>query len=67
MKQLARTLAPTTVKTRAAYVRIVLRAAILDRRLSSDPLEGVKLPAARKTEHTMRVPRPRKCAPIVLP
>jgi integrase len=58
VKQLASTLAPTTVKTRAAYVRIVLRAAILDRRLANDPLEGVKLPAARKTEHTMRVPSP---------
>jgi integrase len=58
VKQLASKLAPTTVKTRAAYVRIVLRAAILDRRLASDPLEGVKLPAARKSEHTMRVPSP---------
>jgi integrase len=58
VKHLASTLAPTTVKTRAAYVRIVLRAAILDRRLSSDPLQGVKLPAARETEDTMRVPSP---------
>lgn len=58
IKQLASKLAPTTVKTRAAYVRIVLRAAILDRRLANDPLEGVKLPTARKTEHTMRVPSP---------
>lgn len=58
IKQLASKLVPTTVKTRAAYVRIVLRAVILDRRLAYDPLEGVKLPAARKTEHAMRVPSP---------
>lgn len=58
IKQLASKLAPTTVKTRASYVRIVLRAAVPDRRLAHDPLEGVKLPAARKTEHTMRAPSP---------
>ncbi|WP_245164936.1 tyrosine-type recombinase/integrase [Curtobacterium flaccumfaciens] len=58
IKQLANRLAPTTVKTRAAYVRIALRAAILDRRLANDPLEGVKLPAVRKKEHAMRVPSP---------
>lgn len=28
---------------------------MLDRRLAHDPLEGVKLPAVRKTEHAMRV------------
>lgn len=58
VKQLANRLAPTTVKTRVAYVRIALRAAMLDRRLAYDPLEGVKLPAKRKTEHTMRLPSP---------
>ncbi|WIA98042.1 site-specific integrase [Curtobacterium sp. MCBA15_004] len=56
VKALASSLAPSTVKTRVAYVRIVLRAAMLDRRLAQDPLEGVKLPAIRKTEHSMRVP-----------
>lgn len=58
VKQLANRLAPTTVKTRVAYVRIALRAAMLDRRLAYDPLKGVKLPAKRKTEHTMRLPSP---------
>lgn len=58
IKHLASTLAPTTVKTRAAYVRMAVRAAILDRRLANDPLEGVKLPAARKQEHAMRLPSP---------
>lgn len=56
VKTLASTLAPSTVKTRVAYVRIALRAAMLDRRLVQDPLEGVKLPAVRKAEHAMRVP-----------
>jgi integrase len=58
VKHLAATLAPTTVKSRTAYVRIVVRAAILDRRLAHDPLEGVKLPQVRKTEHSMRIPSP---------
>lgn len=64
VKTLASTLAPSTVKTRVAYVRIVLRAAILDRRLSVDPLEGVKLPAVRKAQHTMRVPTHAEVAAI---
>lgn len=64
VKTLAGALAPSTVKTRVAYVRIVLRAAILDRRLGVDPLEGVKLPQVRKTEHTMRVPTHAEVAAI---
>lgn len=64
VKTLSSTLAPSTVKTRVAYVRIALRAAILDRRLSIDPLEGVKLPTIRKTEHTMRVPTHAEVAAI---
>ncbi|WIB16679.1 site-specific integrase [Curtobacterium sp. MCPF17_050] len=56
VKQLSTTLAPSTVKSRTAYVRIAVRAAILDRRLANDPLEGVKLPQVRKTEHSMRIP-----------
>lgn len=58
VKQLSTSLAPSTVKTRTAYVRTVLRAAVLDRRLASNPLDGVKLPAVRKTEHSMRIPSP---------
>ncbi|ROP65658.1 site-specific integrase [Curtobacterium sp. ZW137] len=56
VKALASTLAASTVKTRVRYVRIVLHAAVLDRRLAQDPLEGVKLPAIRKAEHAMRIP-----------
>lgn len=58
VKHLASTLAPSTVKTRVAYVRIMIRAAMLDRRLAYDPLAGVKLPQVRKTEHAMRIPSP---------
>jgi site-specific recombinase XerC len=64
VKTLAGTLAASTVKTRVAYVRIVLRAAMLDRRLAYDPLEGVKLPAVRKTEHAMRIPTGAEVAAI---
>jgi integrase len=56
VKAMSKTLAASTVKTRVRYVRIVARAAVLDRRLTADPLEGVKLPAIRKAEHTMRIP-----------
>jgi integrase len=56
VKTMSKTLAATTIKTRVRYVRIVARAAVVDRRLVADPLEGVKLPAIRKAEHTMRIP-----------
>lgn len=56
VKAMTQALAASTIKTRVRYVRIVARAAVVDRRLVADPLEGVKLPAIRKAEHTMRIP-----------
>lgn len=64
VKAITTDLAPSSVRTRVAYLRIVLRAAVADRKLASDPLEGVKLPAVRKTAHTMRIPTGAEVAKI---
>ena len=49
-------LAPSTIATRMKYVRGVLRGAVRDRLLASDPSGGVVLPRRRRAEHAMVVP-----------
>ena len=49
-------LAPGTVRTRFNNVRAVLRAAVRDRMIVSDPSEGVTLPRGRRAEVAMRLP-----------
>ena len=49
-------LAATTIKTKFVIVRSVLRAAVRDKVISSDPAEGVVLPRRRKAEAAMRIP-----------
>jgi len=49
-------LAPSTIHTRVKYVRLVLRAAVTDRRIPRDPTAGVKLPALRRREAAMVIP-----------
>ena len=51
-------LQPTTIKTRVANVRSVLRAAVRDKVLAEDPSEGVPLPRQRRREHSMSIPTP---------
>lgn len=51
-----RGLAPGTIKTRVQNVRTVLRAAVRDRMIVSDPSEAVKLPRARRAEAAMAIP-----------
>ncbi|MFW6186524.1 MAG: tyrosine-type recombinase/integrase [Actinomycetota bacterium] len=58
VKAMAEDLAPSTVRTRFNYVKIVVRAAVADRHLAEDVTRGVRLPAARKREHAMVVPTP---------
>jgi integrase len=48
--------APSTIKTRFVIVRSVLRAAVADRVISTDPSAGVALPRRRKAEAAMRIP-----------
>jgi integrase len=49
-------LAPGTIRTRYGNVRAVLRAAVRDRVIASDPGEGVALPRARSREASMVLP-----------
>ena len=57
VKQMAaRGLAPGTVRTRVNNVRAVLRAAVRDRIIASDPSEAVTLPRVRRAEVAMTMP-----------
>jgi integrase len=56
VKQMSVDLAPSTVKTRYGNVRNVLRAAVRDRLIGTDPSEGVVLPRQRRREIAMEVP-----------
>jgi integrase len=58
VKSMTDTLAPTTVRTRFNYSKIVLRAAVADRHLAEDVTRGVRLPATRKRAHAMVIPTP---------
>jgi len=51
-----RGLAPGTIRTRFNNVRTVLRAAVADRRITTDPSEGVRLPRGRRAEAAMLLP-----------
>lgn len=53
-----RGLAPGTIRTRYNNVRSVLRAAVRDRMIVSDPSEGVTLPRTRRAEAAMSIPTP---------
>ncbi|MFC9768335.1 tyrosine-type recombinase/integrase [Rhodococcus jostii] len=49
-------LAPRTIQTRMMNVRSVLKAAIRDRALASDPSQRVALPRVRRAEAAMQIP-----------
>ncbi len=49
-------LAPGTIRTRVNNVRAVLRAAVRDRRIASDPSDGLVLPRTRRTEAALVIP-----------
>jgi integrase len=51
-------LAPGTVHTRVQNVRSVLRGAVRDRLIASDPSEGVPLPRRRRRAQAMSIPTP---------
>ncbi|MET7989835.1 tyrosine-type recombinase/integrase [Amycolatopsis sp. NPDC005232] len=55
-KENSRKLAPGTIHTRVSNVRAVLRAAVRDKLISSDPAENVALPRLRKAEAAMTLP-----------
>lgn len=51
-------LAALTILSRVRNVRTILRAAVRDRVIASDPSEGVVLPRRRRAAHAMEVPSP---------
>jgi integrase len=58
-------LAPGTVHTRVQNVRAVLRGAVRDRVITSDPTDRVPLPRRRRREQAMTVPTPRQVGALL--
>jgi len=58
-------LAPGTVHTRVQNVRAVLRGAVRDRVIATDPSDGVTLPRRRRREHAMSIPTPRQVGALL--
>jgi integrase len=56
VKTMSTTLQPGTIRTRVNNVRSVLRAAVRDRLITTDPSDGVVLPRLRRAEHAMQIP-----------
>jgi len=53
-----RELAPGTIRTRFNNVRAVLRGAVKDRIIATDPSDGVRLPRTRRADVAMELPTP---------
>ncbi|GAA4983358.1 tyrosine-type recombinase/integrase [Pseudonocardia tropica] len=53
-----RGLAASTIRTRVTNLRVVLRAAVRDRVIPSDPADGVTLPRRRRRDAAMTIPTP---------
>lgn len=51
-------LAPGTIRTRFGSVRAIIRSAVRDRLIASDPSQGVTLPRVRTRESAMVLPTP---------
>jgi integrase len=49
-------LAPSTIKSRFARIRTILRAAVADKRMVSDPSMNVKIPRGRRSMVTLALP-----------
>lgn len=56
IRNMAESLAPSTIRTRYNYVSMALRAAVRDKIIATDPSAGVKLPRQRRAEHAMSIP-----------
>lgn len=64
-KMSAAKLAPITIRTRVNNVRTVIRAAIRDKVMALDPVEGVPLPRIRRAEHAMEIPTPEQVGAVL--
>lgn len=58
-------LAPGTIRTRFNNVRSLLRAAVRDRMIASDPSEGVRLPRGRARDVSMIIPTPEQVGALL--
>lgn len=58
-------LAPGTIKTRFNNVHAVMRAAMLDKMIGSDPMADITLPRQRRSEHAMSIPTPETVGAIL--
>lgn len=56
VKTMEKTLAATTIRTRFANVRTVIRAAVKDQTMARDITQGVSLPRLRRAEAAMVIP-----------
>ena len=61
----AQGLAASTIASRMNGARAVLKAAVRDRVIPSDPSEGVRLPRRRRAEHAMVIPTPAQVGAIL--
>lgn len=61
----ARGLAAGTIKTRYNNARAVLRAAVADRLIASDPSDGVALPRQRRADAAMQLPTVAQVAALI--
>jgi integrase len=60
-----RPLAPSTVGHRVRKISAVLRAAVLDKVISSNPVDGVRLPRQRKAAAAMLIPTPEQVGQVI--
>lgn len=65
VKTMTGTLAATTIRTRFNNVRAVLRAAVADRKIPSDPSVGVVIPRQRRAEVAMAIPTPQEVGKLL--
>jgi integrase len=65
VKQMQGDLQPTTIRTRYANVRSVIRAAVRDSFMARDVADGVKLPPTRKASAAMMIPTTEEVGQVI--
>jgi len=65
VKSMESRLAASTIRTRIGNLRTVIRAAIMDRVMTSDPSLGVRLPRLRRAQAAMQIPTPEQVGAVL--
>lgn len=65
VKAMESRLAPGTIRTRIGNLRTIVRGAIMDRVMATDPSLGVRLPRLRRAQAAMRIPSPEQVGDMV--